>query len=228
MLLFINNSENNLKNTTWNLKAYYVIKKLLKDKTILVNTTNEMNEIIADKDQRKNIKGIILTGSELRIKNKLCLKKIMDNILPLLELNVPVLGLCFGLQVLGSIYQSKFSSFNTCIKGHVEVKLDTRYKIFKNMNLHPSKKDKLPRYSTMFVEHNDWLKTKPILFNIIAESNGIIYGIKHEFKQIYGLQFHPEFSYISDGIQIYKNFLKICGLKYNTNLNYSDVQEVKH
>lgn len=215
MILIINNSNKEIIKTTWNLKVLYVINALLDDdKATLVNTNDEMNIFI-----EKNIhciKGVILTGSEMRICKKQMLDKILDNILPIIELNVPILGICFGMQLLGLIYQSKIGSFKSLFKGYTLTKVDTNVDIFKNMN----------HTVNVFVEHNDWLKTKPLFFNIISKSESdIIYGIKHINKNVYGLQFHPEFSY--NGIQIYKNFLKICGLK-SKKLKYDEIKEVKY
>ena len=215
MILLINNSINNIKDTTWNLKAYYVLQTLIGSNAVLVNNNDEMNFIIeTNKDQ---IKGVVLTGSNLRIGTKLFLDKVMDNILPIIELNVPILALCFGMQILGSVYQSKFGSFTETLKGKVSVNIDTRSSIFKN----------LKSSEIMYVEHNDWLLTEPILFKIIAVSeNNIIYGIEHKEKPIYGLQFHPECNNSESGIQIYKNFLDICSIKYDHNKNYNDVPKL--
>lgn len=217
MILIINNSNNEIDNTTWNLKVLYVLKSLLKNSdAILINTTDEMNNII--KNNKKIIKGVILTGSELRICEPQKINKILDNILPLLELEVPILGICFGMQVLGIAYQSKIRSFNEVLKDYINIKIDIRCPLFENLDF--SQK--------VFVEHNDWLSTSPIFFDTIAINgyNNIIYGIKHQTKNIYGLQFHPEFS--QNGITIYKNFLKLCDLDYNKNINYSDITEVKY
>ena len=98
MILIINNSNKEIKNTTWNLKLLYVINALLhNDRATLVNTDDEMNNYILNNKQ--NINGIILTGSELRICQPQMLDKILDNILPIIELNIPVLGICFGMQM---------------------------------------------------------------------------------------------------------------------------------
>jgi len=219
MILIINNSQNNIDNTTWNLKVLYIIESLLENKNsppVLVNTTDEMNDII--KDNKEIIKGVILTGSELRISKPQKINKILDSILPLLELDVPHLCICFGMQLLGLTYQAEIGSFNDTLKGNINIKIDIECPLFENLDVS----------QTVFVEHNDWLATTPIFFNLIAFGtyNNITYGIKHKTKNIYGLQFHPEFS--KNGITIYKNFLKMCSLDYNENIDYNDIKEVEH
>jgi GMP synthase (glutamine-hydrolysing) len=80
----------------------------------------------------------------------------------------------------------------------------------------------------MYNAHFDYIDRAPLFFNIIArDPNGIIYGMKHIYKPIYGIQFHPEFSNFGNGLQIYKNFLKICGINPR-DIEYSDIPEVKH
>ena len=213
MILIINNSINNIKFTTWNKQAYNTLKALIGDELIIINNNNEMNEIIEQNSEI--IKGVILTGSNLRIVNKNYINKLMDNVLPIIELNVPILGICFGMQILGSIYQSEFQSFQKILKDTVKVNFNTKSELFKN----------LPKNDLMYVEHNDWLATCPILFNVISHSNGIIYGIEHKKKHVYGIQFHPECSFNKTGLDIYKNFLEICDMKFN-NINYTDIERI--
>ena len=82
----------------------------------------------------------------------------------------------------------------------------------------------------MFKKNQNYSTTIPTLFKSIAvDENGINYGIKHKYKPMYGILFHPEFSNTqkNSGITIFKNFLNICNVKFK-DIDYSDVKEIKH
>ena len=214
-ILIINNSNKSLKNVSWTLKIKKIMDSLLGPNNVIVNNENEMNLYL--KRYRNKIKGIILGGSELRIRKPQFVKKLVDNILPIMELNVPVLAVCYGHQIMGSIYQSKLGSSSQKILGHKNIKL-LPDKLFGGLRLR----------EYVYCSHYDYLIDEPMYFKSIArDDNGMIYAIKHYNKPIYGVQFHPEFSKYGKGIQIYKNFLKICRVKYN-DLEYKDIPEVKH
>ena len=216
MILIVNNSEKIIEHVSWTKKIKNIIDTLNPDENaLIVNENDEMNKII--QENKLKIKGVILGGSELRINNKQCLDKILDNILPLLELEVPVLGVCFGHQVIAKTYQSKISSFSQIVQGHKNIRF-LQDPLF--YNVEPE--------AYMYNAHFDYVESIPLFFNIIArDRNGVIYGMKHIYKPLYGIQFHPEFGKYGNGLQIYKNFLKICGVNY-LDVNYEDVPEVKH
>lgn len=197
MILLINNEKKNINKTTWNLKIKEVIESIIGKEIVLVNTNDEMNTIL--KKNKNLIKGVILGGSSMRILKKNYLEKILDNILPIIELDVPILGICFGMQLLGLIYQAKIESF---------IYKNNRIKIFK-LNNSPLFNN-LSEKEIMYIDHYDYLIEKPVFFRVIARDyKNRIYGIQHNEKPIFGLIFHPEFT--NNGITIYKNFLKICG-----------------
>ena len=80
MILIVNNSEKIIEHVSWTKKIKNIIDTLNPDENaLIVNENDEMNKIIQENKLR--IKGVILGGSELRINNKQCLDKILDNIL---------------------------------------------------------------------------------------------------------------------------------------------------
>tara|TARA_B110000908_G_scaffold165604_1_gene215348 strand:- start:966 stop:1583 length:618 start_codon:yes stop_codon:yes gene_type:complete len=203
MILIINNSNYDINQTPTNKMLYKIISDLVGKDKVIINNTDELNTIFLNKTLKNSIKGVILSGSELRIGDKNLLNKIFNNILPIIELNVPILGVCFGLQVLGILYKSKFGSYTKRSEGYKRVILNNRCKIFKGF----------PVESVFHFTHFDYLKGGPLLkdkFNIIStnEEGNIIYGIKHKKKHIYGIQFHPECDITN--VKLYKNFLEIC------------------
>ena len=183
MIIIINNSCKPIHKTIRNLKFKYIIEKLIgKQNVIVVDNAEDMVHIVTKKNIRNKIKGIILTGSELRINDKMYVGKIMNNILPILEFNVPILGICFGYQILCSLYKGQFNSFNVMQNGDKPIKLSNN-ELFVGV----------PKKSDLYVAHFDYTKTIPTLFkNIAAGETGINNGVKHKYKPIYGFQFHPE------------------------------------
>ena len=142
---------------------------------------------------------------------------VITSILPIIELDIPILGICFGHQIISATYQSEICSFENIVSGHKQVRF-LWDPLFKGID----------SQAYMYNAHYDYIKDVPIYFKCIGRDlNGVIYAIKHKFKKIYGLQFHPEFSKYGNGLQIYKNFLDMCGLQY-FDLNYEEIPEVKH
>lgn len=216
MILIINNSDKTIEQVSWTNKIKRILEHLIpEEKSIIVNENNEMNNFIVE--NKHQIKGVILGGSELRINDKQYLDKILDNVLPIIELEVPILGVCFGHQVIAKTYQATISSFTNMVSGHKKIRFLPDQLFY---GIEPE--------ALMYNAHFDYVDRAPLFFNIIArDPNGIIYGMKHIYKPIYGIQFHPEFSNFGNGLQIYKNFLKICGVNPR-DVEYSDIPEVKH
>tara|TARA_B100001093_G_C26588594_1_gene910463 strand:+ start:169 stop:870 length:702 start_codon:yes stop_codon:yes gene_type:complete len=221
MIIIVNNSCKPIGKTIRNLKIKYIIEELIgKQNVMIIDDTEDIIRVISKKNIRNKIKGIILTGSELRINDKMYVGKIMNNLLPILEFNVPILGICFGYQILCSLYKGEFNSFNVMRMGDKPIKLSNN-ELFVDV----------PKKSELYVAHYDYTTNVPTLFKSIAvDKHGINHGIKHKFKPMYGLLFHPEFSNSKKniGITIFKNFLKICSIKFDNDVEYSDIKEVKH
>ena len=161
---------------------------------------------IKNKDIDNSIKGIILSGGPLNVYeiNKYSFdKKIIEN-------EIPVLGICFGHQILsklngGRVKQSK----------HREFGLANIYK----------KKDSLlikhffnnKRINKVWMSHADQVSKMPKNFDVIASSQNSKFAIvENKFKKFYGVQFHPEVTHTENGKKLISNFIfLICGIKKN-------------
>ncbi len=169
------------------------------------------SEIISHrKIKQKNInistKGIILSGGPLNVYelNKYSFDR------KLLESHIPVLGICFGHQVVaklngGKVKKSKHREFGLAnIFKKKESLLTTNF--FNN-----KKKIKV------WMSHADQVSKLPKNFNVIASSyNSKFAIIENRFKKIYGVQFHPEVTHTENGKKIIKNFVfLICKIKKN-------------
>ena len=162
-------------------------------------------KIEKNKTFEKNIKGIVLSGGPLNVYEN---KKVKFNS-KILRLEIPVLGICFGHQIIskemgGKVKKSKFREF-----GLVQVKELKKSKLTKNFFIE-GKND-------VWMSHADQVTKLPDNFKIIAKSeNSKLCIIENIKKKLFGIQFHPEVSHTKRGKLILKNFVfSICGLKKN-------------
>ena len=153
----------------------------------------------------KNIKGIVLSGGPLNVYES---KKVKFNN-KILKLGVPVLGICFGHQIIskamgGSVRSSKHREF-----GLAEVKETRKSKLTKDF----FSKGK----NNVWMSHADQVTKLPKNFKIIAQSkNSKMCVIENVEKKLFGIQFHPEVSHTIKGKLILKNFIfSICKLTKN-------------
>ena len=162
----------------------------------------------------KNVKGIILSGGPLNVYQDKKIK--FDN--TILKKNIPILGICFGHQIIskefgGKVKQSKFREF-----GLAEVTKIKKSLLLKNFF---DKKNK----SKVWMSHSDQVTKLPRGFKTVAYSkNSKLAIIENSSKKIYGVQFHPEVTHTTKGKHILKNFLfVICKI----NRNWSSKQQKK-
>ena len=153
----------------------------------------------------KNIKGIVLSGGPLNVYES---NKVKFNN-KLLKLGLPVLGICFGHQIIskamgGSVRSSKQREF-----GLAEVKEIKKSELTKDF----FSKGK----SNVWMSHADQVTKLPKNFKIVAQStNSKMCIIENVEKKMFGIQFHPEVSHTNKGKLILKNFIfSICKLKKN-------------
>ena len=153
----------------------------------------------------KNIKGIVLSGGPLNVYEN---KKVKFN-RQILRLGIPVLGICFGHQIISKEMGGKVKSSKSREFGLVQVKELKKSKLTKNF-FTKGRND-------VWMSHADQVTEIPKNFKNIAKSNNsnlcVIENIK---KKIFGIQFHPEVSHTKKGKIILKNFIfSICKLKKN-------------
>jgi GMP synthase (glutamine-hydrolysing) len=164
------------------------------------------SEIIVPDDALKLIKklspsGIILSGgpSSVYEKNAPTVSK------EIFKLKLPVLGICYGQQLMSHLLSGKVSPGKIKEYGPSFIKISEGKpaSIFKNIT-----KDAF----TVWMSHGDEVGKAPKGFNIIASSHDLkIAAISDEKRNFYAVQFHPEVAHTENGIEILKNFLNICG-----------------
>jgi len=169
------------------------------------------SEIVSHKkirtiDINQSVRGIILSGGPLNVYqiNKYSFDK------KILELNIPILGICFGHQILsklngGRVKQSKHREFGLA---NIFKKRDSLL----TKNFYGIKKTK-----EVWMSHADQVSKLPKNFNVIASSTNSKYAIvENKLKKFYGVQFHPEVTHTENGKKLISNFVfLICKIKKN-------------
>ena len=147
--------------------------------------------------------GIILSGgpnSVYKSKDHLVVKS-------LLKLNLPVLGICYGMHILIKTLGGKVEKANHREYGKADIKLNKKSTLFKNIN---SKNSSI----NVWMSHGDSVTKTPKDVNVIA-SNKSTPVIAFSFKKnIFGLQFHPEVTHTDQGKKMIHNYLfEVCKTK---------------
>ena len=154
----------------------------------------------------KNAKGIVLSGGPLNVyeNNKVKFNK------KIIELGIPILGICFGHQIIaklmgGKVNKSKYREF-----GLAKIKKINNSLLIKNFFSKNNTND-------VWMSHADQVSRLPKEFKIIASSKNSKLTIIENYKnRIYGVQFHPEVTHTNKGKILLKNFLfSICKVKRN-------------
>lgn len=152
-----------------------------------------------DKIKAMNPKGIILTGGPDSCYEEGAATYSKE----LFELGIPVLGLCYGAQLMqhllgGEVKRADFREY-----GKTEVEFDTSSPLLKGCSAH----------STVWMSHFDYISRLGEGFKSVAHSSHCPVAVfESENKPLYGIQFHPEVLHTQEGTKMIKNFvLDICG-----------------
>ena len=155
---------------------------------------------------KQNIGGIILSGGPLNVyeKDKFTFDK------NILKLGKPILGICFGHQILSKILGGIVKKSNHREFGLAEINKKSNSLLTKNFFDKKSKND-------VWMSHADQVSKMPKNFKIVASSkNSKLTIIENTKSKFYGVQFHPEVTHTKKGKILLRNFIfSICRMKKN-------------
>ncbi|MDN4164830.1 glutamine-hydrolyzing GMP synthase [Cytophagales bacterium LB-30] len=147
-----------------------------------------------------DIKGVILSGSPCSVREE----GAPDVDLSLFRGKVPLLGVCYGAQLMaqklgGSVVPSKIREY-----GRAKLsKVDSHFPLLKEITLH----------SQVWMSHSDTIAEVPANFDIISSTPSVnVAAFKIHDENTYGIQFHPEVTHSTEGKTLLRNFVvHICG-----------------
>lgn len=152
-----------------------------------------------DEIKSRGYKGIIFTGGP---------NSVYDETSPhytkeILELGIPVLGICYGCQLIAWMCDGVVSTAPVSEYGKIELDADTDSVLFKGID----------KKSTVWMSHTDYISKAPNGFKITATTNDCpCAAMENADKKIYAVQFHPEVTHSEFGKEMLHNFLyEVCG-----------------
>ncbi len=172
----------------------------------IVPCTMDYDEII-----KKQPKALILSGSPYSVYKEDAPK--IDK--RLLDGSLPVLGICYGMQLMVTLLGGTVEKFDKKEYGYAKIFIDNHDSLFKN----------LENEEQVWMSHGDSVSAFPDCFKVIAHSDNSPYvAIAHLSKPLFALQFHPEVVHTVNGSKMIENFLiTISGFKKDwTPVSYID------
>ncbi len=162
--------------------------------------------------------GIVLSGGPASVHSKGAPKPKKE----VFNLGIPILGICYGLQLMGSMLGGEVKKSQLREYGRGKLTILKKGLLLKN----------LPKVLTVWNSHGDCLVSLPKGFKTLAKTENSSYAsIENPEKKIYGLQFHPEVEHSQNGVEIIRNFLfTVCKCKGDWGMDdftISSVNEIK-
>jgi GMP synthase (glutamine-hydrolysing) len=144
--------------------------------------------------------GIILSGGPSSVYDQDAPE--MDD--RVLALGVPILGICYGLQVIAHKLGGKVVPGAKREYGHADVEILNGCALFAG----------LPRAMSVWMSHGDEARELPAGFTLVAKTASAVAAIENPAKKIYAVQFHPEVHHTKLGTEVLRNFVfNICGAR---------------
>ncbi len=135
------------------------------------------------------------------------------------DLGKPILGICYGMQLLSYHYGGTVSKGSRREDGASTLRIKTDSKLFKD----------LPKAQTVLMSHGDSVATLPNGFVCTAKSSDIVAAIEDKARKLYGVQFHPEVDITEHGQKIIGNFLfEVAKLKADYTLQDREKEAIRY
>lgn len=161
----------------------------------------------------KNYKGIILSGGPMSVYGQNaphCDKA-------LFELGIPVLGICYGHQLMQHLLGGVVQSGGTKEYGFAKVMVKEKTGIFTD----------LPDTTRVWMSHGDTVQALAPGFAEIGHTADLPFSaVADQNRRFYGVQFHPEVTHSADGMAMIDNFLKLCNVSRDWNMQQFIREEI--
>jgi GMP synthase (glutamine-hydrolysing) len=154
-------------------------------------------------NEQLNVKGLILSGGPSSVYEPNAPR--LDP--AILEANLPILGLCYGHQLIAQITNGKVEPAACKEYGIAHVAIDKPVGVLEGL----SRKEKV------WMSHGDTVFAMPPGFEVLAHTKSCpVAAFRHKEKPIYGLQWHPEVIHTENGMRMLRNFIfEVCNCKAN-------------
>lgn len=152
-----------------------------------------------DKIKEMNPKGIIFTGGPNSVygdDSPRCEKEIFD-------LNIPILGICYGSQLMSYMLGGKVETAPVSEYGKTEVNVDKSSVLFENVS----------EKTVCWMSHTDYIAKSPENFKVVAHTSDCpVAAMENAERKLYAVQFHPEVMHTVEGMKMLSNFVyNVCG-----------------
>ena len=160
-------------------------------------------EEVATLNEKFNVKGMIFSGGPSSVYEPNA-PKLHPRIL---EVDLPILGLCYGHQLLAQLTGSKVEPATCKEYGIAQVSIDKPVGVLEGL----SESEKV------WMSHGDTVFSPPPGFEALAHTDNCpVAAFRHKIKPIYGLQWHPEVIHTEKGMRMLQNFIfQVCKCKAN-------------
>lgn len=154
-----------------------------------------------EKIKEMNPKGIIFTGGPNSVyaeDSPTCSSEIF-------ELGIPILGICYGSQLMAHLLGGKVATAPVSEYGKTEVIVHNSSKLFENVS----------ERTICWMSHTDYIEKAPAGFEITAHTSVCpVAAMEMPEKKLYAVQFHPEVVHTQEGTKMLSNFVyNVCGCK---------------
>jgi GMP synthase (glutamine-hydrolysing) len=172
-------------------------------------------EEIKELSERFNLKGLVLSGGPASVYEPNAPRPNRH----ILDSNLPVLGLCYGHQLIAQISGGKVEPAKDKEYGITYVTIDETVGVLKGL----SKKEKV------WMSHGDTVFSIPSDYEVLAHTECCpVAAFRHRKKPIYGLQWHPEVIHTKNGTQMLRNFIfDVCQCEANWKMEDAVEKAVK-
>jgi GMP synthase (glutamine-hydrolysing) len=158
-----------------------------------LNVETHLLPLQTNADELKKYGAIIISGGPQSVYASEALKVDQD----IFELGVPVLGICYGMQLMCWQAGKQVGKKSIREDGQFVIKVDAQSKLYANME----------EEQQVLLTHGDTVFDIPKGFSITGYSGDLIVSIENTEKQLYGVQYHPEVDLTVNSVVIWKNFL---------------------